>query len=439
MSDRQTLAEHGTALCIAAMGMAAGGGFLAAAIPVAILTAFGLDKWKSCDTATISRAKKAALDALEATGEISDADASAAANYLKDARKRIRFEPTRMIEAIKSKDLPDALLRQIFGSSLDREDPGTIRAVSTTLEAAFTQLRKNDQYRDIFTQEVVLDLLSSKQDEIEILERIETKIDNMGEALDNLAKANRDLLEALAARFGIAEAFEMSDDAIRAALEEKAKDYRALKREVDAIDPAMQRLSNLKAAAQEALDRGDLEEVEERLTDVQASELEEAAKTAELRADNALLRGRVDDAYRILSAAADSFASVDPIEPARRRILRYYKTLTDYGLRYGGTGLQRGMDLLYPCLNNKLKEVDAWLWAAGQNSRAVALRNQALRTDSESGTALLGKAVAASREALTVCTREDHPLDWAVGQNSLGNALWTQAARTAQWRSSPKQ
>ena len=57
------------------------------------------------------------------------------------------------------------------------------------------------------------------------------------------------------------------------------------------------------------------------------TELDIAASTAELRADNALLRGRVEDAYRMLSAAADSFAAVDPLEPARRRVLYFSSPL----------------------------------------------------------------------------------------------------------------
>ena len=69
---------------------------------------------------------------------------------------------------------------------------------------------------------------------------------------------------------------------------------------------------------------------------MQEVELEEAAKTAELRANNALLRGRVEQAYRILNAAADSFAAVDPIEPARRKISKYAAVLGRHGDRYGG-------------------------------------------------------------------------------------------------------
>lgn len=62
------------------------------------------------------------------------------------------------------------------------------------------------------------------------------------------------------------------------------------------------------------------------------------AETKEARATNALLRNCPEDAFKILSAAADSFASINPLEPARRR-LRYEDQLYAHGLRYGGPGL----------------------------------------------------------------------------------------------------
>ena len=82
-------------------------------------------------------------------------------------------------------------------------------------------------------------------------------------------------------------------------LTHKAEEYRALKAEADTINEDMKRLANLKSAAQDAIARVDLDEVERILSIVQETELEEAAKTAELRANNALLRGNVDQAFNL--------------------------------------------------------------------------------------------------------------------------------------------
>ena len=250
------------------------------------------------------------------------------------------------------------------------------------------------------------------------------------EKLDNVAVLDRDQLELLAGRFEIEKPHALSDPDLRDLLTKKAEEYRALKEEVDAIDDGLKRLSNLKTAAADAIARIDLDEVEELLSRVQEVELEEAAKTAELRANNALLRGKVEQAYQLLSAAADSFAAVDPLEPARRRILKYFVILINHGLRFGGLGLPRSRDLLAPVLTPELKQENGWLWAAAHDHLAIALGEQGTRTDGEAGTTLLTEAVAAYREALTIRTRADHPVDWAKTQNNLANALENQGTRT---------
>ncbi len=253
----------------------------------------------------------------------------------------------------------------------------------------------------------------------------------IAEQLDRIPGLSLEDLQNLAARFGVDDTFDNTNaDLLRRLLTEKAKEYRALRKEVDAIDESMKRLSNLKAAAQDAIARVDLEEVENLLLLVQATELEEAAKTAELRADNALLRGKVEDAYRILSAAADSFAGVDPLEPARRR--DYYAIrLARHGERYGGTGLPMAADMFRAALTVTTREDHPVHWATTQQNLAIALRNQGSRTAGPEGAALLAEAIEAYRAALTVRTREDHPVQWATTQQNLANALRTQGARTA--------
>ncbi|GLT10621.1 tetratricopeptide repeat protein [Sulfitobacter porphyrae] len=248
--------------------------------------------------------------------------------------------------------------------------------------------------------------------------------------LDQIPTLSREELENLATRFQIDDVFDRTDADLRQLLTQKATEYRALKAEVDAIPDTMKRLSNLKADAQDAIARLDLDEVENLMTLVHATELEEAAKSAEIRANNALLRGRVDQAFTLLSSAADSFAAVDPLAPARIRILGYCETLFKHGLRYGGDGIPKASQIVSDILTAELKEMDTWLWAAGQNALAITLGNQGTRSDGLEGADLLAKAVTAYRSALDVCTRQDHPVQWATTQNNLGNALREQGTRT---------
>ncbi|WP_299625405.1 helix-turn-helix domain-containing protein [uncultured Tateyamaria sp.] len=253
------------------------------------------------------------------------------------------------------------------------------------------------------------------------------------EQLANIPALSREELQNLGARFELEGAFSLPDDELRRLLTLKADEHRVLKAEVDSIDDRLKRLSNLKAAAQDAIARVDLDEVEELLSRVQEVELEEAAKTAELRANNALLRGRVNQAFRILCAAADSFGSVDPLEPARRRIQaanKAFPMLYDHGLRYGGDGLTKSAEIIQQVLTVDLREQDAKLWAVGQNNLALALQNKGNRTNGPQGATRLAEAVSAYRAALQVLTRSDYPVDWAITQNNLGIALRNQGIRT---------
>ncbi|MCO8145574.1 hypothetical protein NHN26_10085 [Rhodovulum tesquicola] len=188
--------------------------------------------------------------------------------------------------------------------------PDLFRAIVTP---AFARLLESPSFADDLTPAFMAGVLGD-------LDRIEGKIDNLGARLEDIEAQSREALNAMALRFGEPAPEDMSLPALQDFLTKKARDYRALKAEVEAIPDGLKRLSNLKAAARGAIEAGDLDEVETLLSLVQEVELDEAAKTAELRADNALLRGRAEQAFTILSAAADSFAAIDPRAPPRRRI-----------------------------------------------------------------------------------------------------------------------
>ncbi|MDH5530535.1 MAG: hypothetical protein OEY05_10895, partial [Paracoccaceae bacterium] len=69
-------------------------------------------------------------------------------------------------------------------------------------------------------------------------------------------------------------------------------------------------------------------------------------------------------------------------------------------------------------------------WAMTMQNLAIALQAQASRTEGANGTALLDEAVSAYRDALTVFTRKDHPVEWAMTMQNLAGALETQGSRT---------
>lgn len=212
-------------------------------------------------------------------------------------------------------------------------------------------------------------------------------------------------------------------------LTQKAEEYRRYRAQIDGLDERVAAIANLKDAAQDAAARLDFDEVETLLSRVDEVETEIATEIKEARATNALLRNRPEKAFQILSAAADSFASIDPLEPANRR-LTYAIQLYDHGLRYGGPGLILTVQMNKDALSHLDISTAPDLWASAQNNLALALKGQGKRTGGAAGTELLAEAVTACCEALTVRTRDEHPVDWATTQNNLANARQEQGSRT---------
>lgn len=186
------------------------------------------------------------------------------------------------------------------------------------------------------------------------------------------------------------------------------------------------RIDNIVGAAAEAVqkrklaeDRKILDGAREVQKEVLRKPLEVNAPLMEKTAEIDLIQGRVNDAFQILSAAADSFASTDPLEPTRRRLYRYATLLYDHGLRYGGAGLQKNADLVAPIAKQLRPEDQPKYYADAKVWLANALQSQAAQTQGAAGTELLAEAITAYRDALTVRTRQDHPVDWAMTQENL--------------------
>jgi transcriptional regulator with XRE-family HTH domain len=156
--------------------------------------------------------------------------------------------------------------------------------------------------------------------------------------LDQIPTLSRDALELLASRFEIETPHALQDAQLRTALTQKAEEYRTYRSAIDALDDRVAGVANLKGAAQDAAQRLDFDEVEALLSRVDEVETEIAADTKLTRARNALLQDKPARAFAILSAAADSFASVSAIKPAEFRT-DHALLLYAHSLRYGGPGL----------------------------------------------------------------------------------------------------
>jgi tetratricopeptide (TPR) repeat protein len=250
--------------------------------------------------------------------------------------------------------------------------------------------------------------------------------------LDHVDRLTRLEMTALGDRFEIAGMYAMTDAQLREALEKKAEEWRDYRARIEAIDERTAGLGNLKAAARDAAARLDFDEVEELLARVDVVETEIAAETKDLRAQNALLRGRVDEAYRCLSAAADGFGSLSPIVASVRRV-NYSARLYEHGLRHGGAGLESSERLLRRALEDfsETRTPDEWANAQMRLGNALAVRGE--REGGQSGEQLLRDAAVAYSAVLRVWTETVYPLDWAKTQVCLGNVKRLLGQRPGIW------
>lgn len=416
MSERHNLAEHGTAFCIAALGLAAGGWGIA--VPAAVIAAIGYERWKSCDAEVLRKAQQRALKDLQQAKDISNADVGAAARYLASAKTRLRFEPAQMVEVAASGDVPKALMEQLFGSEIEREDPGVKRAISVTLQAAFDVCRTSDKYKEVFNQEAVLAILKSKQLEYERLDRIEAEVTEISKHLASVREARRDLLLGLATHFVVPNPFQLSDSELRNELEKVAEEYRALRQLVRSANID----HDLRIEAEEALEAGNFGKAVELLRSARTKGLEEDAKLAELQADVELLRRRVEQAYFVLSSVADSFFNLDPLASAIRRD-KYAKVLRKHGLQFGSSGLHFAIQIREPALKIFEEEKCFFKFVICLSNHANVQQELGSQIGGSKGKELLKASIANYRRVLSDPKIQDNKKECVRIRINFGNAL----------------
>lgn len=242
-------------------------------------------------------------------------------------------------------------------------------------------------------------------------------------------------LRELAKVFGADPA--LGHTALFAFLTDKARDIDRLSKQVAALTGQSAGIDNIRVEAAQAIALGRLDDARRLLDDAREirrdqrrKQLEADAALSEVTAEIDLIEGKATAAHALLSACADSFAAVDPLECARRR-RRYGEQLYNHGLRYGGPGLTLAFRLFDRLLQDLPPDADPLLRSAGHNGRAITLDAQGSRTAGPDGAALLTRAVADYTQALTIFTRADNPVDWAKTLQNRAGTLDSQGNRTA--------
>ena len=436
MSTIRDVASQAGTVCVGTTAYALGdpsGGQLAAT-GLAGLAAIGLTLKAGCAHKACASAEAQVIKALEASPEFNKADLLRARDLLAGKIETTRIDPKSLSRFAASPDFDAAVADFLLQSlMLDANDP-LYPVLRVALRAGLAAAKKDAEFRAALTLELVIDAGRQNGLMLATVTEINTKMDELLRRFGDFGTAMADPealslpdLRTLAERFG--EPDLATKPALVNFLTKKAEEYRAYRVQIDALDERIAGLGNLKAAAQGAAERLDFDKVEDLLSRVHEVETDIAANTAEARAANALLRGQVEQAYRLLSAAADSFTGIDPLEPARRRN-GYQDRLYAHGLRYGGPGLALTARMTRDALADLPQATELALWASLQHNLANALLGQGIRTGGAAGAALLGQAVEACRAALEVRTRADHPVDWAMTTQNLAIALKNQGSRT---------
>jgi len=436
MSTIKEVAIQASTLCVGttayAMGDASGGQLAATAL--AGLAAIGLTLKAGCAHKACTSAEDAVIKAVQASPEFSRADLARARDILAGKTVTTRIDPKSLSRFAKAADFDAAVAEFLLQSLMPDADDPLYPVLRAALRAGLAAAKKDPEFRAALTLELVIEAGRQNGLVLAVVTNINTKMDELLRRFGDFSTAMADPealslpdLQTLAERFG--EPDLATKPALVNFLTKKAEEYRAYRLQIDALDERIAGLGNLKAAAQGAAERLDFDEVEALLSRVHEVETDIAAKTAEARAANALLRGQVEQAFRLLSAAADSFAGIDPVEPARRRLV-YEDRLHAHGLRYGGPGLDLSVRMIRAALEAFPEASDPLLWAGLHNSLAISLQSQGLRTEGAAGAALMEAAVAAFSAALKVCTRADHPVKWATTTQNLTVALEQHSRRT---------
>lgn len=446
MSNAKDIAEHGTALCVAALAfiMAPGSGLAAAAVPAATLTAIGYSIRQSNSRRACDRASFAALEQLKKHPDFVPADLARAAALLKDAQRPVDLASSDLRQAAATPDFNGTLARRLAGALAEPPDHALHNILMPVFAAAIATCRQDPDFHRDLTQELLIDAARQNGLQLQLLDQINAQtaathciVKSIGDKLDDIAAQSRDTLEALALRFGIAEPELLPLAELRGILIDKAKDYHRLLAQVQTLQDRDGRIAKLKAAAEDAIRALRLDEAKQLIRDAIAVQRAERTLTAlrddaglvETEAEIVLLEGDADEAYRLLAGAADSFAPFDRLEGVERRG-GYRQKLAEHGLRYGGTGLAAAIKLGQTNLGSIDEASEPYIWAKCQNDMGISCKNLGARAGGAGSAALLSKAVSAYQAALKVYTEQGYPADWAQVQNNLGNARQLQGSNT---------
>ncbi|UYV38959.1 hypothetical protein N4R57_08075 [Rhodobacteraceae bacterium D3-12] len=325
---------------------------------------------------------------------------------------------------------------RILDDLIDRLDapdyrPEHIRAFRRLMAPILEQVCNDPRLKEALDPALTRIQMQRQQEQSSQIEIILARLGGIEQALETPASlanlAPGDLI-ALAHRFGA------PPDADPATLidflTDKAREYADYRDQIDSLDDRVSAVADLKRDALSAAERLDFDAVEEILSQVTTTEATIFAETALARAQNALMRGRAEQAFTLMSAAADAFGAVDRAQPPRRRN-HYASLLMAHAQRYGGPAFALAADMLDIATQQARAADQAELARVLQRNRGLALHNQARLSSGPDSAALLSEAITLLEASLIQIDPATEPEDYATAQLNLGSALNTAGGRTS--------
>ena len=406
MSTRD-VAEQAALLCAGIIGLVSGAppAGAAVAIPLVTLLAMGRDlRGRGVDRG-FRTASAAALNALSASPDFTPPDLDRARGLLEGLSPEPRLRPGDLHAAAAegADGFGRALAEHVMQAiPFEPDDAGAREAIRLAVEAGLAACRRDPNYRDGLTQALVIEVARAQGVALEVAERTDRGIQQILAKLEAGAGLTRDELDDLAQDFGMSEPETLSPRELRGLLFEKAEDYRRLLTQVRALEEQDERIASLKLAAEQAVLELRLEDARRLIREagaIQRAErtlpiLKEQAALAETEAQIALLGGDVDEAYHVLTSSAASFGPFDRKEMLRRHWTAW-QSLHQHGVRYGGGGLLRAIDLMRQVIANLNEREKGYDRAIMLSALGLSLRNQGERATGREALERLAEAADA--------------------------------------------
>lgn len=441
MSARD-VAEQVALLCTGTIGLITGTPppAMGVVVPLVKLFRIGHDLRQRGVDRTFRTASAAAAETLSASHDFTPADLDRAKGLLEGLSLKTTLHPGDLHTAAAmgvdgfDRALAEHVIRVI---PFEADDTGAREVIRLAVEAGFAACNRDPDYREGLTQALVIEVARAQGVALKTIQQNDRTNQRIEATLDDISELTRDALEGLALRFGMAEPETMSPGELRGFLFEKAKDYKRLLVQVQALEDQDERITSLKFAAEQAVIEFRLDDARKLIREARAIQraertlpvLKEQAALAEAEAQIALLEGDTDEACRILTSSAASFGQFDR-EEMLRRYQQTWETLHEHGERYGGAGLLRAIEIMRQVIPGLNEQKEKRACACMQGSLGLSLRSQGARTTGREAVALLAEAAEAHRAAAQAFLKVGTALNVAIEQNALGGALRMQSERT---------